>query len=250
MKELNLTNNSKLFAQVVNINPGELPSDLFVVPESDIFGVKFCDFGLEHVNSTFIKSVIQKLYALNSAGTFLFIGTGDDEVDKVLLPEIIQNLDFEGCIIANINEKTYKHVVPYVAKGGHYAVLKTPIDINLAKELNILSKELGLSDEKIIMNTDIGGLGYGYEYGFSIIEKVRLEAQKDKYLNYPIFSDASSEALRTKEAKSDSFSSSWGELSSRARMIELSACAGMLAAGANIITVNYPENISLLKGLV
>ena len=127
-------------------------------------------------------------------------------------------------------------------------MLKSPIDINLAKELNILSSDLGLALDRIIINTDIGGLGYGYEYGFSIMEKINLE--NDKYLNLPIISDASTEALQTKEAKSNDYSKSWGNIEKRARMIELSASAGVISAGANIITLNIPENISIVKGLV
>ena len=84
-----------------------------------------------------------------------------------------------------------------------------------------------------------------------MMEKVRLEGIKgDEYLDLPLLSDASTESLKTKEARVDSFSDSWGDLPKRAEMIELSACAGVLAAGANIITVNCPQNIKLLKGLV
>ena len=65
-----------------------------------------------------------------------------------------------------------------------------------------------------------------------------------------MFSDASSEALKTKEARSDDFSASYGNLEERRKMIEITACAGIIAAGANIVMVNLPENISILKGLV
>jgi acetyl-CoA decarbonylase/synthase complex subunit delta len=235
-----------LFAQIINIkNPKELPSDLIISPDCDILGFRFNSY-YEQINV--ILKLIQNIN--NNDKPLLLIGTGEDEVDKILLPELIQNINVSDCLIANINEKTYKNIIPYVIKKGYYAILKTPIDINLAKELNILCIDIGLSPEKIIMNTDIGGLGYGYEYGYSIMEKVGLEAKNDKYLNFPLFSDASFEALKTKEAKSNDFSKSWGDLQKRSRMIELSACSGAIAAGADIITVTNPDNISILKGLV
>lgn len=236
-----------LFAQIINIkNPKELPSDLRISPYCDILGFRFLKYNSEFETDKILKQVQNDI---KKDLPFLFIGTGDDETDKILLPEIAKNIK-KSSIVANINEKTYKDIIPSIIAGGHYAVLKTPIDINLAKELNILSVDMGLSPEKIIMNTDIGGLGYGYEYGYSIMEKVKLEAKKDKYLNFPLFSDASYESLKTKEAKSDDFSNSWGELSVRTKMIELSACSGAIAAGADIITVSNPDNIKILKGLV
>ena len=237
---MDITINSKLFAQVFDINPKVSPSDLIISEDCDMVCFRLCDISFSNFDKGFFE--VEK--------PILILGTGDDDTDKVLLSSLAESLNDRVCIIGNINEKTYKEIVPAVVKTGHYAVLKTPIDINLAKELNILAIDLGLAPDKIIMNTDIGGLGYGYEFGYSIMEKVRLEGEKDKFLHYPLFSDASYEALRTKEAKSDTFGKSWGDIQTRAKMIELSACAGIMAAGANIITVKYPENIRVLKGLV
>ena len=241
MKELNITKNSKLFALGVGIN--STPDVLTTAQntECDIIALKF-----EKSNDV---TLLQKILPLITK-PLMVCGTGDDEVDKILLPKIMQNLDRE-CIISDANEQTYKKIMPDVIKGNHYIILKSPIDINLAKELNILSVEMGLDKSKIIMNTDIGGLGYGYEYGFRIMEKVIQEGSKgDEFLEFPLFSDASTEALKTKEARSNDFPKSYGELENRTRMIELSACAGIIAAGANIIMVNIPENISILKGMV
>ena len=232
-----ITLESKLFAQVIDINPKGAPSDLTISDDADIICFRLSGAKFPQIN----KDIFNKDKPL------MFLSLEDS---GNLLCEVAESLNDRVCLLGNINEKNYKDVIPAVVKAGHYAILKTPIDINLAKELNILCADLGLPADKIIMNTDIGGLGYGYEYGYSIMEKVRIEGQHDSYLKFPLFSDASSEALKTKEAKSDMYSKSWGDIQTRARMIELSACAGVLAAGANIITVKYPENIPILKGLV
>lgn len=174
-------------------------------------------------------------------------GCGDDEIDRELLPELVKNLDREA-IISSANENTYKSIIPYT-KDKHYVVLKSPIDINLTKELNILSSDLGQPLEKIIIDTDIGGLGYGFEYGYSIIEKIKQEALKDKYLSMPIISFAGEEALKTKEAKSEDFSKSWGNLAERKIFLEITATSAVRAAGANLIAVNHPQTLKTLKGL-
>lgn len=174
-------------------------------------------------------------------------GSGNDEIDRELLPELAKAVS-QTSIIASANENTYKDIIPYT-KERHYVVLKSPIDINLAKELNILSSELGQPLDKIIIDTDIGGLGYGFEYGYSIIEKIKQEAQKDKYLDMPVISFAGEEALKTKEAKSEDFSKSWGKLKERKILLEITAASAVRAAGANLIAVNLPETLITLKGL-
>ena len=98
--------------------------------------------------------------------------------------------------------------------------------------------------------TDIGGLGYGYEYGYSILEKICIEAGNDEYLNLPVISEAAIEALKTKEARMNTQGENRGSLDERAKMIELAATSGILAAGANIIVLTYPDNIGILKGMV
>lgn len=262
MKELN--RKSKLFALLINIyNPkenfeiaktifkSENPSDLINFGNNSDCDILALKFNLSKKDEIPNAIDLLKNQLPNIQKPLMILGSGDDEIDIDLLPLLIKNLDRENCIIGNANEKTYKSIVPEIIKSNNYLILKSPIDINLAKELNILSIDMGLDKNKIIMDTDIGGLGYGYEYGFSILEKAIQEANKgDEYLTAPLFSNASTEALKTKEAKSSDYSSSYGELENRAKMIELSACAGILAAGANIITVNIPTNIPILKGLV
>ncbi len=225
---ININNSSKLIA--LNINAGNQPLSKV---DCDILALKF-DENIEK-SKGILKNILPQIDK-----PLMICGCGKDEIDKILLPELIKILD-RVCIISFVTEKTYKDIIPYVIEGGHYAVLKTPIDINLAKELNILCIDMGLDKGKILMNTDIGGLGYGYEYGYSIMEKIRLESD-DEYLNIPLISEAGLESLKTKEAKFG------GE--KRARMTELTAVSGALAAGANIVLIKNPDNINIIRGLL
>lgn len=180
----------------------------------------------------------------------LIRGVNNKSTDVKLLPALMEVLDRE-VIIAFADENTYKEIVPSVVKGGHILAIRTPIDINLAKEMNILTSDLGLSLDKILIDTDMGGLGYGLEYGYSIMERIKLAAfDGDGMLNMPLIAFAGEEALKVKEAKSDTFSESFGDFKTRSLMFELTTASAVMAAGANLIVLEHPESIKTLKNLL
>ena len=180
----------------------------------------------------------------------LIRGANIKNIDKKLLPALMEVLDRE-VIIAFAEENTYKEIVPSVVKGGHILAIRTPIDINLAKEMNILTSDMGLDLNKILIDTDMGGLGYGLDYGYSIMERIKLAAfEGDKMLNMPLIAFAGEEALKAKETKADTFTSSYGDFKERSVMFELTTASAVIAAGANLIVLNCPQNITLLKSLL
>lgn len=180
-------------------------------------------------------------------------GINNKSVDAKLLPALMDVLDVEGVkvIIAFADENTYKDIVPSVVKGGHILAIRTPIDINLAKEMNILTSDMGLSLDKILIDTDMGGLGYGLEYGYSIMERIKLAAfEGDKMLNLPLIAFAGEEALKAKETKSDTFDQNFGNFKMRSKMFEIATASAIIAAGANLIVLENPESIKVLKELL
>lgn len=214
--------------------------------DCDILGLKFNISDVSQVESACevlraVLPVIQK--------PLMIRGVNNDGIDSVLLPALVKCLNRQA-IVAFANENTYKYIIPVLKDGEHIIVLRSPIDINLAKELNILSSDLGQPLDKILIDTDIGGLGYGLEYGYSIMEKVKLEGfNGDDYLNMPLISFVTEESLKTKEAKSDGYSKSWGTLKERAEMFEISSASAVAAAGANVIVLNNPQSVKIMKGL-
>lgn len=166
-------------------------------------------------------------------------GCGNDSIDTELLPLLAQLADRE-CIIGTATENNYKSIIPSVIKGGHRLIIRTPIDINLAKEMNILTYDMGLGLDRILTDTDIGGLGYGFEYGYSIMEKIKLEGKNgDKFLNVPLISFAAEETAKTKEAKDEKLS----------LYLEIASASAVKAAGADYIVLTKPEAVSILRGL-
>jgi len=177
-------------------------------------------------------------------------GSGDKNFDGTLLPELAKAAQ-KPCVIAFAQDLNYEKIVPEVVKGNHVAVLRTPIDINLTKELNILSTDLGLSPERILIDPDMGGLGYGLDYGYSIIERIKIEGFKgDKMLNMPVIVFAGEEAYKAKEAKSADFEPSWGGLEKRSLMWEISTASAVISAGANIVVLWNPSTIRVLRGVI
>lgn len=233
-KILNISNKTRLIAYQAEIYYMCDNIDLCDI-DCDILALKF-DEDIEK-SKEILKNILPQIEK-----PIMICGSGKEDIDRSLLPELIKVLDRE-CIISYVTEKTYNDVIPAIVKGGHYAVLKTPIDINLAKELNILSINMGLSPDKIIMNTDIGALGYGYEYGYSIMEKVIQEANKgDEYLNMPLISEAALEVVKTKEYKTGS--------NETREKLEICASSGAIAAGANIVVMNSAQGVIAVKELI
>ena len=207
--------------------------------DCDILGIKFTIENWENELAAF-KNLLPKIKK-----PLMLRGCGEDSIDMTLLPQVMEILDRE-CIIGIANENNYKSLVPLVIKGGHKLIIRTPIDINLAKEMNILTSDMGLGLDKILIDTDIGGLGYGFEYGYSIMEKIKLEGtcsdnkQGDKYLNMPLISFAPEETAKTKEAKD-------GNL---ALYLEIASASGVLATGADYIVMTKQQAVNVMKGLV
>lgn len=200
--------------------------------DCDILGLKFTE-DIEKGIEAF-KKLLPRIEK-----PLMIRGCGNDSIDTELLPMLAQLADRE-CIIGTATENNYKSIVSSVIKGGHRLIIRTPIDINLAKEMNILTSDMGLSLDRILTDTDIGGLGYGFEYGYSIMEKIKLEGKNgDKFLNVPLISFAAEETAKTKEAKDEKLS----------LYLEIASASAVKAAGADYIVLTKPEAVSILRGL-
>lgn len=177
----------------------------------------------------------------------LITGANKKNLDVLLLPKLA-NIPQKSCIFGMAEQDSYEGLAKIVAKKGHMIIARTPIDINLAKELNILLTESGVPKESILIDTNMGALGYGLDYGYSIIERVKLAGlDGDEMLNMPIVVFAGEEAWKAKEAKVDDFNSNYGSLKDRAIAWECTTAASILLAGANILVLWHPDSIKGLK---
>jgi len=180
----------------------------------------------------------------------IIIGSDRDEIDARLLPELAGIADRQ-CTIGLVNEDNYKDIIPALKEYGHNVLARTPIDINLAKELNILITEMGFDPDKIIIDPNMGALGYGIDYAYSVIERIRLAAfDGDNMLNMPISTFVGIEAWKTKEAKSDNVPEEWGDIKTRSISWECITASSMISAGADLIVLYHPDSVLYLKKFI
>ncbi len=181
-------------------------------------------------------------------------GSGQKAFDAEFLPKIAEMVN-RPSIIAFAQDLNYEPIVKSILKSPCGAdirlVLRAPIDINLTKELNILCKDLGFNPENIIMDTDTGCVGMGLDYGYSIIERLKIAKKEgDEVLNPPIIVFSGEESFKSKESKSDDFKDTRGSLKVRSCAVEIATSTALLCAGADIIVCQNPRTIEAMAPLV
>jgi acetyl-CoA decarbonylase/synthase complex subunit delta len=183
---------------------------------------------------------------------FVVIGSGDEEKDNEVLPRVCEAAKGERLLVGEATQENYRTLTAACLADGHSIIAESPIDINIAKQLNILITEMGLPAERIVINPTIGALGYGLEYAYSIMERARLAALAgDGMMAMPFISLVGQEAWRAKEAKApDSEALEWGVQEQRGPVWEATTAIACLQAGADILVMRHPQAIVMVKGLI
>ena len=210
---------------------------------ADLIALRISSFASQEPD---LESFIELAKAINkdTKKPLIILGINNRDIDKKYLPLIAQKLSGLNVLIGPVEEDTYKDIIPACIESGHAVIARTPIDVNLAKQLNILITDLGVDKTKIIMDPNMGGLGYGLDYAYSVVEKIRLAAfSGDTMLNMPIVVFSGEEAWRTKEAKSEITDEETGNLEDRAAIWEILSTTSMIMAGADLAIMAYPSSI-------
>jgi len=179
----------------------------------------------------------------------VILGCGDDDKDNLVLPACCEASKNERCLVGNAVQDNYKTLTAAVSADGHNIIAESPIDINIAKQLNILISDMGLPLERIVINPTIGALGYGLEYAYSIMERARLAALSgDKTVALPFICSVSQEAWRAKEAKASIKEfPAWGNESERGIIWEAATAAALIQAGGDILVMRHPKAIEKIN---
>ena len=177
-------------------------------------------------------------------------GCGNDETDNQIIPKVSQAAKGENCLIGTVEENNYKSLTAIALADGHHLITEAPLDINIAKQVNILVSDMGFPLEKIVTFQSTGALGYGIEYAYSIQERQRLAALGgDKIMAMPVICDVGYEAWRVKEAKLADMTE-WGDVEKRGPMWEAVTAICLLQAGADIIRMRHPKAVQIVKNFI
>jgi acetyl-CoA decarbonylase/synthase complex subunit delta len=177
-------------------------------------------------------------------------GTANHDKDTEVLRQAAEVCLGRNLIIGPVEEGDHKKLGAAAIGYHHTVIASSPIDINLAKQLNILLGNLGVPDDLIMLDPTVSSIGYGIEYCYSVIERVRMAAltQQDDKLQFPIIGNLSKEVWKTKEAKIPTEDDpKLGDAKKRGILMEAISATVLFLAGADVLIMRHPEAIKLVR---
>ena len=191
-----------------------------------------------------VKSVLEAVDV-----PLIFWGCDDEETDNTVLQECSQAARGEVCLIGSATETNYRTMGAIGTADKHKVIAEAPVDINIGKQVNILLQDAGFSLNDVVMCQTTAALGYGFDYVYTIFERVRIAGLKgDKLMALPQIANVGWEAWKVKEALQDEdILPGWGKLAVRGTLWETTSGTGYLQAGADILTLAHPTSIAVLR---
>jgi len=180
-------------------------------------------------------------------------GTANNQKDEEVLKKIAELCDGKNVGLAPVEEGNHKGIGATALGYNHTIISSTPIDVNLAKQLNILLGNLGVKPQKILIDPTTGGLGYGMEYSYSVMERIRMAAmtQEDDKLQLPMINNVGNEVWKSKEAgQGVDEAPTLGDPEKRGILMEAASAACYLMAGGNVLILRHPETVRLTKAFI
>ncbi|MDR3551834.1 MAG: acetyl-CoA decarbonylase/synthase complex subunit delta [Clostridia bacterium] len=173
----------------------------------------------------------------------IITGHNNYEKNNEVMKAVAQAFEGENLLLNGVDQDNYRTIAGAAMAYGHTVVAQSPIDVNIAKQINILLTNMNIRPEQIVIDPTTGTIGYGIEYTYSVMERIRHSALGgDKMLCAPMIVTPGYECAKIKEFKAPAESfPTWGELGKRAALWELSTATSLLYAGADILIMYHPE---------
>jgi acetyl-CoA decarbonylase/synthase complex subunit delta len=190
---------------------------------------------------------------LQASGLPLLVwGPGQAELDNSLMIAVAEATKGERLALGICEDKNYRTIVATAMANDHVVISRTPMDVNLAKQLVILIKDMGLSLDRVLIDPTTGALGYGIEYGYSVMERLRLAAlQGDAMTQLPMIVTPGVETWKTKEGKvGQDVPAAWGDWRERAIHWETLTAVMLLETGADIVVLRHPESVRRVQAAI
>ena len=181
-------------------------------------------------------------------------GSKNIEKDTELFGKLAEKLTGKNVLFISAREENYKNIAASAVMAYNSKIsAESAVDINLAKQLNVLLSQMGIQAGSYVMNVGSAAAGYGYDYVASTLDRVKDAAlsQNDAMLQMPIITPVSQEAWSVKEALvSEEDYPEWGSRESRGVSMEISTAAAVIAGGADAVILRHPQSVATISGLV
>jgi acetyl-CoA decarbonylase/synthase complex subunit delta len=197
------------------------------------------------------KTVKDVLAAINIP--LIIIGSNHAEKDTSILVAAAEAAKDKNCIIGKAQEANYKTIAAAAMANNHKLIAMSELDINLSKQLNILITQMGFDKERVITDPMCSALGYGLEYTYSVMERIRLAAltQNDVTMQQPLLGDVGMYVWKVKETTaSEADLPQWGAAEERGIAWEAETATALIISGAELLIMRHPKAIAAVEKLI
>jgi acetyl-CoA decarbonylase/synthase complex subunit delta len=197
------------------------------------------------------EQAVEVVKAVLGAVDVPLIVTGHSHYDTTneVLKAVAQACAGERLLLNWVEQDNYRTIAGAALAYGHCVVAQSPIDVNIGKQMNILLGNMDVKPSQIVMDPMTGAMGYGIEYTYSVMERIRLTGLGgDAMLAGPMIVSPGQECAKVKELKAtEEENPAWGNLGKRAALWEASTAVSLLYAGADVLIMYHPEAVAAVK---
>ncbi|MBF0329588.1 MAG: acetyl-CoA decarbonylase/synthase complex subunit delta [Nitrospirae bacterium] len=197
------------------------------------------------------KTVKEVLAAINVP--LIILGSNNAEKDSVVLVAAAEAAKDKNCVIGKAQEANYKTIAAAAMANNHKLIAMSELDINLSKQLNILITQMGFDKERLVTDPMCSALGYGLEYTYSVMERIRLAAltQNDATMQPPILADVGMYVWKVKETQAaEADVPAWGNVEQRGITWEVVTAGSLMVSGAELLIMRHPEAVKAVQKFI
>jgi acetyl-CoA decarbonylase/synthase complex subunit delta len=197
------------------------------------------------------KTVSEVLSAVDIP--LIILGSNHVEKDAPVLVAASEAAKDKNCVVGKAQEANYKTIAAAAMANNHKLIAMSELDINLAKQLNILLTQMGFEKERLITDPMCSALGYGLEYTYSVMERIRLAAlsQNDVTMQPPMLGDVGMYVWKVKESQAlEADLPEWGATEERGIAWEAQTAASLLIAGTELLFMRHPRAVGAVEKLI
>jgi len=237
------------FKEVID-KPGEMAKKCVEEYGAELISVRLEGTHPEKGNKKADEAADVVKHVLESVRVPLIVtGHSHFEKNNEVMKKVCEVTAGENCLINFVETDNYKTIAAACIAYNHTLVAQTPIDVNLAKQLNILLTDMNFPRDRIVMDPLTGTLGYGIEYTYSIMERIRNDGLAgDQMLAFPMLITPGYETFRVKESRTpEADFPEWGNLAERGIYWETATTMSLMLAGAELLIMYHPKAVATVK---